>query len=182
MTVELDTSIEAEPWALAVVSVDDVRAQPLFDDLRVEYSARYPGHPVDAELARFPASEFQSPHGAFLIVQCSDRTVAGGAFRRYDETTAELKRIWTEKTYRQRGLGQLVVAELECIAVQLGYQRAYLTTGPRQPEARALYLTAGYEPLFDLSANPEELGHLAFSKRLSRNVRASTETAPAVAS
>jgi hypothetical protein len=42
----------------------------------------------------------------------------------------------------------------------------YLTTGPRQPEAKHLYLNSGYEPLFDLAADPETIKFLAFSKDL----------------
>jgi polar amino acid transport system permease protein len=58
------------------------------------------------------------------------------------------------------------VIELEILAAARGYRRIHLTTGPRQPEARALYLAAGYTPLFDLDADPETIGHLAFEKQL----------------
>jgi len=58
------------------------------------------------------------------------------------------------------------MAELEAAAVELGYQRIHLTTGPRQPEARNLYLAAGYTPRFDAAADPETIGPLAFAKEL----------------
>ena len=51
-------------------------------------------------------------------------------------------------------------------AARRGYRRIYLTTGPRQPEAKNLYLATGYTPLFDLDADPEEIKQLAFSKDL----------------
>jgi hypothetical protein len=42
-----------------------------------------------------------------------------------------------------------------------------LTTGPRQPEAKELYLRTGYTALFDVTADPESLGGpLTFAKRL----------------
>jgi hypothetical protein len=59
-----------------------------------------------------------------------------------------------------------VLAELEAEALRRGYTKLYLTTGPRQPEARNLYLATGYTALFDLAADPEEIKHLAFSKDL----------------
>jgi len=37
---------------------------------------------------------------------------------------------------------------------------------PRQPEAKHLYLNTGYEAQFDLSADPETIGPLAFTKDL----------------
>jgi hypothetical protein len=58
------------------------------------------------------------------------------------------------------------MAELEAAALTLGYTRIHLTTGPRQPEARDLYLAAGYTPRFDVTADPETIGPLAFAKEL----------------
>ncbi|MBV6539828.1 GNAT family N-acetyltransferase, partial [Ursidibacter maritimus] len=58
----------------------------------------------------------------------------------------------------RQGLARRVVEELEAEAVRQGYTRVYLTTGPRQPEAKALYLATGYSPLFDTSLPAEEVG------------------------
>lgn len=84
--------------------------------------------------------------------------------------TAELKRIWTHSAHRRRGLARQVLVELEERAARRGYQRVYLTTGPRQPEAAGLYLSAGYTPLFDVTRDPEEIGPLAFEKWLCPDV------------
>ena len=148
----------------------DPRVKPLLDELAVEYTTRYgdlfgSGGAAE-ELNRYPAGEFAAPHGALLILQENGETVAGGAFRRYDSRTAELKRIWTHSAHRRRGLARVVLAELEAEASRRGYRRIYLTTGPRQPEAKNLYLATGYTPLFDVDADPEEIKHLAFTKDL----------------
>jgi GNAT superfamily N-acetyltransferase len=165
----VDTSTAA---AFNVLSLPmrDPRVKPLLDELAVEYSTRYgdlfgSGGAAE-ELKRYPASEFAAPHGALLILQENGETVAGGAFRRYDSRTAEFKRIWTHSAHRRRGLARVVLAELEAEAARRGYRRIYLTTGPRQPEAKNLYLATGYTALFDLDADPEEIKHLAFSKDL----------------
>ena len=148
----------------------DPAAEPLFRELEFEYSTRY-GR--DVELSSYPNAEFEEADGgAFLLlydgtVLDGDEPVAGGAFRRYDDGTAELKRIWTHSEHRRRGLGRLIVDELEQEAARRGYTRVELTTGPRQPEARGLYLRAGYRPLFDVDADPETLGGpLPFEKSL----------------
>jgi GNAT superfamily N-acetyltransferase len=145
-------------------TVTDPLARPLLDELTHEYSTRYE-RPVD--LGReYPPEEFAPPRGAFLLLLADGEPVAGGAYRRYDATTAEFKRIWTHSAHRRRGLARRVLAALEEDAAARGYRRAYLTTGPRQPEARGLYLAAGYRPLFDLSAAPETIGPLPFEKHL----------------
>lgn len=173
----LDGARLLDPAALAVLNLPmgDPRVRPLLDGLAVEYDTRYGdlfGRKAAAEeLNRYPAAEFEAPGGALLLVQERGEPVAGGAFRRYDSTTAELKRIWTHSGHRRRGLGRLVLAELEALAFRRGYARIYLTTGPRQPEARNLYLKAGYRPQFDLDADPETLKFLAFTKELPEGPR-----------
>ncbi|MFD5032290.1 GNAT family N-acetyltransferase [Streptomyces sp. NPDC058405] len=157
----------AEPggptWLRATLS--DPLVRPMLRELGHEYSTRY-GKDAHSELARYPAEEFDAPHGVLLLLLEDCEPVAGGAFRRYDTTTAELKRIWTHSAHRRRGLARRVVAELERIAAVRGYRRIFLTTGPRQPEARGLYLTTGYTPLFDTKAAPETIGPLPFEKHL----------------
>ncbi|RDG39648.1 GNAT family N-acetyltransferase [Streptomyces corynorhini] len=147
------------------VRVSDPLVRPMLRELGDEYSARY-GKDAHGELARYPAEEFDPPHGVLLLLLEHGEPVAGGAFRRYDAATAELKRIWTHSAHRRRGLAMRVVRELERIAVARGYREVYLTTGPRQPEARGLYLAAGYTPLFDTDADPETIGPLPFAKAL----------------
>ena len=103
-------------------------------------------------------------------MQRGDETIGGGAFKLYDERTAEFKRIWTRSDLRRQGLAVKVLLELEVQAARQGYSRIYLTTGFRQPEAVGLYLKYGYTALFDVKADPEiyktlpfekEIGHLA---------------------
>ncbi|MEV6358198.1 GNAT family N-acetyltransferase [Streptomyces hydrogenans] len=148
------------------VPVSDPRVRPLLRELEDEYSRRY-GSAAHGEISRYPDEEFTAPHGGLLLLLLEHgRPVAGGAFRRYDATTAELKRIWTHSAHRRRGLARRVVAELEHEASLRGYRRIHLTTGPRQPEARGLYLATGYAPLFDTEADPETIGPLPFEKHL----------------
>jgi GNAT superfamily N-acetyltransferase len=162
-----------DPAALAVLSLPmhDPRVRPLLDELAVEYDTRYGNlfgrEGAAEELNRYPAEEFEGPGGALLVIQENGESIAGGAFRQYDAATAELKRIWTHSAHRRRGLARLVLTELEALATRRGYTRLYLTTGPRQPEAKHLYLTTGYEPQFDVDADPETLKFLAFTKDLS---------------
>jgi GNAT superfamily N-acetyltransferase len=164
------TTPNAAVAALQFLAVhqNDPLAAPLLDELSFEYNSRY-GRRVAQEyrdLRAYPAREFEPPGGVLIVALSGGAPVAGGAFRQYDSTTAELKRIWTATAHRRRGYGKLVVAELERIALQRGYSRVYLTTGWRQPEAVALYLATGYTPLYDLSLPSEDVGSHPFEKQL----------------
>ncbi len=148
---------------------DHPLARPLIEQLTAEYDRRYGdyfGETADKEMNRYPHALFAPPDGAFLLLLRDGVAIAGGAFKRYDPETAELKRIWTDENHRRRGLAKRVVIELEAQAARQGYARIYLTTGFRQPEATALYLETGYAALFDVSADPEIYGALPFEKFL----------------
>lgn len=153
-------------WPLTVHYTDltDPAAQPLIDELTHEYRTRYG---PNEEMTRYPATEFAPPNGAFpLLLKPDGQAVAGGAFRRYDRITAEIKRVWTHSAYRRRGLGRMVMRELEAEAIRRGYRRIWLVTGPRQPEAEALYLRLGYHPRYDLDADRATLPYLPFESHL----------------
>lgn len=172
-TVPADAAVPSVPsmprYEVRPAALTDPLVEPLLRELQQEYSTRYPGRAGGrAELARYPAEEFEPAHGGLLLMLLRDgEPVAGGAYRRYDEQTAELKRIWTHSGHRRKGLGRRIVSALEQAAAEAGYRRVYLTTGPRQPEAKGLYLATGYTALFDLGADPETLGGpLPFAKHL----------------
>jgi GNAT superfamily N-acetyltransferase len=148
----------------------DPRAKPLIEDLTIEYDTRYGDffekEGAVVEMNRYPPEAFAPPHGNFILLIREGETIAGGAFMRYDEGTAEFKRIWTRRDLRRQGIARKLLVELEAQALRQGYARVYLTTGFRQPEAKGLYLTNGYRALFDLNADLEALRHLAFEKLL----------------
>ncbi len=151
------------------VGQDDPLAEPLLAELAVEYASRY-GAPEDAVskwLRGYPAAEFTPPGGGLLIGLLDGRPVTGGAFRRFDDATAELKRIWTHSRHRRHGHGNALLVELEAEIAARGYCRVYLTTGDRQPEAEALYLSAGYRRLAEPLPAEGDVYPLAFVKTLS---------------
>ncbi|MGE2733560.1 GNAT family N-acetyltransferase [Mycolicibacterium vaccae] len=160
---------EAADLTFVAVRQDDPRAAPLIDELAVEYADRYGGRRerVAAWLRNYPAAEFEPPDGVLLIGLLDGQPVTGGAFRRFDDSTAELKRIWTDARYRRRGCARALVTRLEADIAQAGYRRVYLTTGDRQPEAVALYESLGYTRLAGpLPAPGEENYPVAFLKAL----------------
>lgn len=154
------------------VHPDDDLTRPLIAELAVEYATRYDG--TEAGMLRwlraYPAAEFSPPTGGMLIGRLDSVPVTGGAFRRFGVVegveTAELKRIWTDRRYRRRGYGRLLLAELESRIAALGYRRIYLTTGDRQPEAEALYTATGYLKLAAPRPADTEVYAVAFEKVL----------------
>ena len=97
-------------------SQDDPLAEPLLAELAVEYASRYGGtEAAGHEMAAGSIPPRSSPRraAALLIGLLDGHPVTGGAFRRFDDTTAELKRIWTDSRHRRRGHAKALLVELE---------------------------------------------------------------------
>ncbi|HVQ51710.1 MAG TPA: GNAT family N-acetyltransferase [Mycobacterium sp.] len=151
------------------VGQDDPLAEPLLAELTVEYASRYEVAEEDVSkwLRGYPATDFEAPGGGLLIGLLGDEPVTGGAFCRFDDSTAELKRIWTDSRHRRRGHAKALLVALEAEIVARGYRHIYLTTGDRQPEAEALYLSAGYTRLAEPLPAEGDVFPMAFVKALS---------------
>jgi len=135
------TPTPAVTWR--VVPYDDPLLRVLVEEVQEEYVERYGGPdrtPVDPV-------EFAEPDGAFLLGLVDGDAVACGAYRRFDERTAEVKRMYVRRAWRRRGIARVLLAELEARAAAAGYRRAVLESGAAQPEALALYTSAGWTPI-----------------------------------
>ena len=111
--------------------------------MNAEISSRYPEEGT-ANHFRLDADEVAQGRGAFFIAYVVDRPLACGAIRLLDADTAEIKRMYVEPSTRGLGLGRRVLDALETEARILGVKKIVLETGPRQPEAIALYSRAGF--------------------------------------
>jgi GNAT superfamily N-acetyltransferase len=116
--------------------------QQLIGALNVELEERYPEE--GANFFRLDAEEVADGRGAFLVAYVDGRPVGCGAVRRNEPGVAEIKRMYVAPEARGHGIGRRVLDELESVARQLGVRRLVLETGPRQPEALALYRHAGF--------------------------------------
>lgn len=100
--------------------------------------------------------------GAWIGLRRADGSpAAGGAYRRYDSTTAELAQLWTRPELRRTGLALRVLGELELLAERSGYERLYAVAEPGQESVGALLRAAGYRALGDF-----RLPYLGFVRAL----------------
>jgi GNAT superfamily N-acetyltransferase len=128
--------------SVARVAWGDADVQRLAAAQQAELRARYdggqePGTPPSAAdvavvlVARDPAGE----------------AVACGALRPLGDGVAEVERGYVVPAWRGRGVSKVVLAGLEAAARDRDWKTLRLETGPRQPEAVALYEGAGYRPI-----------------------------------
>jgi GNAT superfamily N-acetyltransferase len=153
------------PAKAVVESYGSEVAQALVGALAEELRGRYDGQ--DGSGSEPPASDFDPPNGTFLILYEGDRPVACGGVSHYEETTAEIRRMYVVPSDRGRGLSRRVLSDLESAAVQLGYSAIRLETGRRQPEAIRLYESSGYEPIDRFGPYVDDPRSVCFEKRVS---------------
>jgi putative acetyltransferase len=121
---------------------DSVDSRRLIAALDAELGALYP--PEQRFGPNFKADQIEGGRGTFLIARHGGRAVACGAIRLLDETTAEVKRMYSEPPLRGTGVGRAVLESLEAVASDLGVRRLVLETGVHQHAAIALYTRAGF--------------------------------------
>ena len=153
-TIDPTSPATPGPHGLRVEQVpfDDERAARLRDDMDREMTARYrdPGvvEPADLIAAR-AAALLLTPEvvvATLLVLDDFDRAVGHAALRRRGDDW-EVKRVVVVDGQRGRGIGRLLMAEVERLAREAGRPRLVLQTGVRQPEAVALYEKIGYAPV-----------------------------------
>ena len=140
----MDTDLRIE--RVAITHPDAVL---LVEAVQEEYVARY-GSRDESPIA---PTDFEDPLGQFFVGYLDGRPVATGAWRRSTvealgaSVTAEIKRMYVVPAAQRRGHARRMLGHLENTAATAGIEALVLETGIVQPEAIALYLSSGYEPI-----------------------------------
>ena len=79
-----------------------------------------------------------------IVIYAEDKPVGCGCYKRFDDQTVEMKRMFVLPEMRGRQLAARMLQELETWAIEEGNTAAVLETGHRQVEAVRLYTIAGY--------------------------------------
>lgn len=87
-------------------------------------------------------------NGDFLIAVSEQSAIGMGAIRKYDDSTAEVRRMRIYKEYQGKGIGSRMLDELTRRAISLGYSRLVLDTLENNHRARKFYEKHGFR-LFD---------------------------------
>lgn len=138
-------------------ALDHPDAVRLVDEVQAEYAVLY-GTP---DAAPIDVSEFADGAGAFFVAHLATRSgeqveaLLGTVAWRWVPTpaslgegrAAELKRMFVRREHRRQGHSRELLELVESSARQAGARWMVLETGERQPEAIALYESAGYVPL-----------------------------------
>jgi len=85
------------------------------------------------------------PLDTAVIAYYNDKPVGCGCFKKFDEQSVEIKRMYVEPELRGLGIASTVLNELEKWAKESGFEYTVLETGLKLDDANALYRKQGYE-------------------------------------
>lgn len=88
----------------------------------------------------FDVEAFDAETGKFLLAYCGNEPVACGCLRRHDESSCEIKRMYS----REKGCGSLVLSALVAEAAAAGYRRVVLSTRKVNLQAVSFYKKYGF--------------------------------------
>ncbi len=93
-----------------------------------------------------------------IVAYHENQAMACGCFKKYNDTTIEIKRMFVKPEMRGRGIAKRILLELESWGIQQGFSKSILETGTGQPEAINLYEKLGYKriPNYDQYAGMPE--------------------------
>ena len=98
---------------------------------------------------QFKYAEVNKPHNmnAVCVVYEGEEPIACGAWKKIDDETAEIKRIYVLPEHRRKGAASMIVTAMEADAAKTGRKRFILETARTTADSASLYLSLGYEEI-----------------------------------
>jgi putative acetyltransferase len=138
---------------LAIESPDQHEIHALLQASNTYMAQLYPAesnHMLDV-------SDLTRPEVTFVVARSDGRAVGCGAIVASSDGWAEIKRMFVSPLARGQSIGRRLLQKLEAAALERGIALLRLETGTKQPEALALYRSAGFVeigPFGNYSADP----------------------------
>ena len=112
----------------------------LVQQLDLELWQRYP----EVQGAYAPHNKIEK-NNTVVVAFSGIEPVGCGCFKEHTEAVAEIKRMFVKREFRGKGIAANILSALCLWAHELGFKKAILETGLKQPEAISLYKKAGFE-------------------------------------
>jgi len=101
-----------------------------------------------------------------IIAYVNEKAVGCGAFKEFNQTRVEIKRMFTLTETRGQGIATRILNELETWAAELNYSSCVLETGIRQEEAIKFYKKSNYKIMSNYGQYAGIENSMCFEKEL----------------
>lgn len=97
---------------------------------------------------------FSLPNGQYTFALENGHIAGGVGFRKLDEHTAEVKRLYVRRPYQGKGFGRRLMDNLLFKLKRMGYSRVVLDAVPPTMKAQELYELMGFREIEPYFFNP----------------------------
>ncbi len=104
--------------------------------------------------ARALPAGYEAPDGALLVARIGDEIVGTVGLQRFDEETADMRRMYVPQEFRGLGIGEALVDAVMAKARSLGFSQMILDVGQSQVAARHVYAKAGFHDVDGFAFSP----------------------------
>jgi carbonic anhydrase len=108
------------------------------------------------ELENLPGSEYIEPLGTFVIAKIGKEVAGCVGIKKFDDNSCEMKRMYVVRSYRGKGIGQLLCNFVITWSQKAMYKRILLDTNVEMKEAVLLYKKCGFEEIEPYCINENE--------------------------
>ncbi len=114
---------------------DFIKLTALFDEYLID---------IDGEQKDFYASFNQIPLENVALCFENQNPIGCGAFKKHQNNTVELKRMFVDPNHRGKGAAKIILQELEKWSAEFGTKKIILETSIKLEAAINLYSKSGY--------------------------------------
>ena len=139
----------------AVSPRDIEAARALFQEYAAGLSVDLCFQNFAEELATLPGN-YSPPTGCLLLAKAAGRNIGCIAVRQLEPQVAELKRLYLQPSFRDRGIGKALVQHALAFAREAGYCVIRLDTLREMKSAIALYTACGFKEISPYNAGGPE--------------------------
>jgi putative acetyltransferase len=144
---------------IKVVTIEDselvVRAKELIQEYASSLGLALSFQDFEQEIVTFPA-QYSQPHGRLLVAQYEDKIVGCVGLRDLGHGICEMKRMYVQPSFRDKGLGRALAEAVINEARGIGYTHMRLDTIPSMETAIHLYMSLGFKDIDPYRLNPIE--------------------------
>lgn len=101
-----------------------------------------------------------------IVAYINEKPVGCGAFKEYNSTTVEIKRMYVKTELRGQGIALTILNALEKWASELNYNECILETGDKMAEAIGLYQKHNYKRIKNYGQYENVASSFCFSKSI----------------
>lgn len=147
------------PLTLTVVDPRSPEGHAILERFFADIVGRFWGRPATAsEVATAmldePSDDLCGDRGFLLVARDGGNAIGCGGMRVIEQGTGELTRVFVDDSARGRGIGQMLIGEIESISARRGIRTLRLTVRGDLAEAHRLYERLRYEAVDPFSTSP----------------------------